>query len=490
MKHKVVSGKELFDLIHSLSKSEKRHFKILASAEKGDKIYIRLFDALNSQKEYDERALLKRSVEGNTGKNFSQAKKYLFDKIIASLHELGIYKNADSQVKDLIETAKLLRYKGLYQQAQNYLELAAKEAVECGILYHRFDINYLAFNFSINTTDADLSPVENTGKLNSEGREILDDVSRYIKVYHVFRTIKAMQVVNPYCRSEEEHTELAEIIRPLLDIKYESLPTAGSKIQYHLTMNCYNSMIGNHFNSMEHVRRVIELVKANPKIDNTIYPHLASYIAAAIKARQLEGLDNYLSEFHEGIKLNPDFHEQKLIFERWLLCSMQLSGCRGDFSEVLQLFRKESSRIKKYSPVTSYIQSQITYHLAVANLFCGDHRTALKLVMQIINEKSTNSDLFLYAKILSILILYEKKEAELLPYYIRSTYRILLKKERVYRSEKLIIDFFRRKRDSANRTALHQDLQQLALQLEACTEDRFEQGLLYYIDIIRWLRSK
>ena len=52
----------LFQLVHSLEKSEKRHFKlyIKRSSAKEDLKIIRLFDALDKLPEYDEKLLLKR----------------------------------------------------------------------------------------------------------------------------------------------------------------------------------------------------------------------------------------------------------------------------------------------------------------------------------------------------------------------------------------------------------------------------------------------
>lgn len=56
---------ELFNLIKSLSKSEKRYFKLTSSLQSGEKNYMRLFDAIEAQDEYDE-AAIKGKFEGET----------------------------------------------------------------------------------------------------------------------------------------------------------------------------------------------------------------------------------------------------------------------------------------------------------------------------------------------------------------------------------------------------------------------------------------
>jgi hypothetical protein len=52
---------ELHDLIKSLTKSEKRFFKLHSSLQSGDKNYLRIFDAIDKQKVYDEDAIKKYS---------------------------------------------------------------------------------------------------------------------------------------------------------------------------------------------------------------------------------------------------------------------------------------------------------------------------------------------------------------------------------------------------------------------------------------------
>ena len=54
----------LFQLIKSLEKAEKRHFKlyIKRSSGKEDLKIVRLFDALDKLKEYDEKLLLKKDA--------------------------------------------------------------------------------------------------------------------------------------------------------------------------------------------------------------------------------------------------------------------------------------------------------------------------------------------------------------------------------------------------------------------------------------------
>ena len=89
-------------LIDRMSAAEKRAFKIYASAYDGNKKYLNLFEAIESQKVYNETEL-KEKFKGN----FPVLKKYLFDTLIESLKLTGDYKDLDSYHVHEIEKYKI-----------------------------------------------------------------------------------------------------------------------------------------------------------------------------------------------------------------------------------------------------------------------------------------------------------------------------------------------------------------------------------------------
>ncbi len=51
---------KLKELINTMTKSEKRCFKLTAGLQRGKKNYVELMDAISKQKEYNESKLLKK----------------------------------------------------------------------------------------------------------------------------------------------------------------------------------------------------------------------------------------------------------------------------------------------------------------------------------------------------------------------------------------------------------------------------------------------
>ena len=129
----------LFQLVRSLEKSEKRHFKlyIKRSSAKEELRITQLFDALELMPEYDERLLLKK-LSPITKPQLANLKTHLYRQLLASLRLLKTAENIDLQLSEQLDYARLLYNKGLKLQSLKILE-KAKEIAKGN---HKF--NFLA----------------------------------------------------------------------------------------------------------------------------------------------------------------------------------------------------------------------------------------------------------------------------------------------------------------------------------------------------------
>ena len=120
----------LFQLIHTLEKAEKRHFKlyIKRSSAKEDLKVIQLFDALDKMEEYDERLLFKK-IPSLTKPQLANLKTHLYKELLASLRLLRTSDNIDLQLSEHLDHARLLYNKGLKLQALRILEKAKEQVL-------------------------------------------------------------------------------------------------------------------------------------------------------------------------------------------------------------------------------------------------------------------------------------------------------------------------------------------------------------------------
>ena len=119
----------LFQLIKSLTKAEKRYFKLHATTQKAteDVKFIKLFDLIDKQKEYNESKILDKE---QTIKNqqLSNLKAHLYKQILKSLRSFNSDEDIDLQTRELLDHSTILYNKCLYGQCVKMLERAKHTA--------------------------------------------------------------------------------------------------------------------------------------------------------------------------------------------------------------------------------------------------------------------------------------------------------------------------------------------------------------------------
>ena len=119
----------LFVLIKSLSKSEKRQFKIFASRleTSSNTKFIELFNILDKSEAY-EKLILKSGIIKKV--QLSNLKSYLYKQILVSIRLNIPSQNMRYQLREQIDFATILYNKGLYKQSLKILDKTKILALE------------------------------------------------------------------------------------------------------------------------------------------------------------------------------------------------------------------------------------------------------------------------------------------------------------------------------------------------------------------------
>jgi len=126
----MVSKQDLFELIKTLNKNEKRYFRMFASLQKGAKKYLLLFDEISGQKAYNELKIKKSLNDKNLIRHFAFNKNYLKQMILKSLVLYNANNISDIKIQNMITTAKILFSKALFRQYFRTLDTAKKLAMK------------------------------------------------------------------------------------------------------------------------------------------------------------------------------------------------------------------------------------------------------------------------------------------------------------------------------------------------------------------------
>ncbi|MEO1435512.1 MAG: hypothetical protein AAFV80_08245 [Bacteroidota bacterium] len=117
---------DLYDLIQTLTKAEKRYFRLLASMNRrnGEHNCLKLFDEIEKMKTYDEQKLRRLFPK----KQLASTKYLLYDLLMKSLRQQHENKAIQANFDHYLQEVQILFQKGLYKQAERWLKKAKKLA--------------------------------------------------------------------------------------------------------------------------------------------------------------------------------------------------------------------------------------------------------------------------------------------------------------------------------------------------------------------------
>ncbi|HCO82694.1 MAG TPA: hypothetical protein DIT95_04075, partial [Arenibacter sp.] len=120
----------LFVLVKSLSKSEKRQFKLYVGrlGVNTDAKFLALFNLMDKIKVYDEKLILENGIVKKA--QLSNLKAHLYKQILVSLRLNPVNQNIRVQIREQLDFATILYQKGLYKQSLKILDKAKATAIE------------------------------------------------------------------------------------------------------------------------------------------------------------------------------------------------------------------------------------------------------------------------------------------------------------------------------------------------------------------------
>ena len=120
----------LFVLIKSLTKSEKRQFKLYVGRmdSNEDSKFLKLFNLLDKMDFYNEDLILKKKIVSKL--QLSNLKAHLYKQILISLRLNPQHKNVKLHIRGQIDFATILYQKGLYKQSLKILDKAKSFALK------------------------------------------------------------------------------------------------------------------------------------------------------------------------------------------------------------------------------------------------------------------------------------------------------------------------------------------------------------------------
>ncbi len=481
---------ELHPLVRSLSMQEKRHFKLFAQRYSGGgSNYIKLFDAVAAQPVYDEEKL-RRKLKGEVFlKHLAFEKHHLQQLITRALRLYHSGKNIDLRLKEMLLDAEILHERSLYHHCRKTLQKARKLAR----VYERF-----VFIPEITRLESRLFDLQNLEEVYREETDALQKM-QVINKYRTLSNKVALLVASAHqVRKRSDLQVFERIMRDPLMRKEDKADTFTARVYYFYIQAVYYEMKGDLKNAYRSRKRFVELIESEP---TQLKIHTRNYLSALnnLAISQLElRLFSEAAETVEKIRKVPlhdrkseDIRVNSFVFS--VIIELNIAIRTGMF---VSMADRLPSLERAFHELEKKIQPQfcivILNSIKYVYFGLGEYRQSLKWSNRVMHETDAGvrQDIQAMARIFNLVLHYELGNTELLEYMIRSTYRFLLKSERLYKVETVVLQYLRRAAFYTSPKEINASFGELLGQLEPLSRTRYEKKAFEEFDLLAWLQCK
>lgn len=489
---------DLIQLIKSLTRAEKRHFRLFVRRNQSsdDILFLQLFDFLDHHKQYDEQLILKK-LPGIKKRQLSNLKAHLYKQLLTSLRLLNKNYNQDIQIREMVDYARVLYSKGLYRQSLEMLDKAKAKAQK-----GRFDslvLTIIEFEKLIEGQYVTKSIEGRAEILTNETKRINALITETNQFSNLALQLYGLYLKVGYVRNTKDYYFVREFFNSNLpQIDFQALGFWG-KIYYCQCYLWYYHMTHDFPMAYRYAQKWVELFDESPGmklIDAALYLKglhnlLGSLFNTLQHSRFVEKIEK-LVKFKEEFDLSQDNNIEGLYYLFVYIHTIERHYLEGTFSE----------GIAQAPEITKIIESEryhwddhriLIFYYRIACLYfgSGDNDTAIHYLNLIINQKNPDyrEDIQCFARILNLIAHFELGNAQLVEYQVKSVYRFLSKMEDLHGVQREIFRFLR-KTPKMREPEMKSEFLNLREKLIKLEDQPFERRPFLYLDIISWLESK
>jgi len=425
-----LSNQDLFVLIKSLTKSEKRYLKMTFKQSGGEtrlKTYLKMFEMIDKQLEYNEDKLyfaLQKYMRLNRHK-FANIKYVLYQKILMNIRYLYREHNPNFEIQGLLEQTAILYHKTLYQQSFTVLQKARRIILKREVYSYMPQVTtwenrlsqYVLYSSTYNSSiEEDLTLLEET-KLNIELLELLTKV----KLIH-----QQQGKVNIL---ENKHELLCLIDNMVMN---QSLTKFSFRVRlsYYEINALYHISLNNYQHSYGYYQKLMKLWEENDSkkkfFSEEYIKHIFEYLWIGIVTNLSADYKIYLTEIETAL---IDFIPQEA--QELLISVIECLECLAYASPTELTEKLEDISQKDRQACGIFWEFRIQQMMSMGYFLVNDLQNALRYNYILKNDKYQHiySTHKCFLRIWNIILDYEIGNLDVLDYTYRSANRFFKKQE-------------------------------------------------------------
>lgn len=476
----------IYSLISSMTKSEKRYFRMMSDLQKGDKDYLLLFCILEAAETFSP-ALHAKLKETFPGGSIEPARKHLYKVLMKSLRQFESDKDFEGRITDLIKDSRILYNKGMIKLSLEQLEKAKRLALEGEkfiyyVLAARQELQFLVrFQFA-GISEYEL--IEKQKKIS----ELLEHESKITQHSMLSEVLLMRYWKNGLARSQEAVTQLNDLLleeyQLLNDPGYESFESDRLHLNF---QSIYFQMTGNPEGSLAVFYDLNSLFEKHDYLwkDTPLY-YFQLLDGILYDLRLMERYTDM--EFFLGrmAMISPG-SEGLAVIIRFRMLEHRLNALvdQDNLKNARQLLFDHMPSIKKEAiQLPLQLNAQLMFAIVRVYFRLGDYSAALKLINEVLNRpvSSMNHSLHVVFHLMNLQVNASLRNRDYLFYAIRSVQRKLKNERKLYGVEQLVLSFLKQ-------WIAFRPVKTYAEKLKELSENPYEGQLIKELCLPAWFRQ-
>ena len=479
----------LFSLIESLTKAEKRYFRLFAGSAASNKNYLLLFDYIDKQTESDDKAIRTHFRSKAFVKQLHITKIYLNNLILKSLRNYHSRVSKSAELKDLLRNIEILFRKELFDQCL----LTIEKALTLARKYEKHNDLLEIYSWKRRLL-IDRMGSEKCREAVNDILALEKDSLKHIKNLNSYWDL----TINLFDFFSQSSSGDPLISHPLFK-NSDSAGTIQSRVLYYHILYAYNIMKDRPAVAEKHISDLVSFLEARPeyiKEDPSSYiTALNNKIAFYLRLKRLPAIPALLEKV-KAIPQDYDLKSQSPMTVKLLLrthnVELELYRDSEEYDKGIALVEDVREFLQKYKKsVPVDYELLLYYQFAYLHFMKEEFRSTLFWLNEIFKKNfgAVREDIQSFAHLLSLIIQFELGNIIFLKYAVDSCRRFLKKKRNLYPFEKVLLRFF--SKVSMSTPDKYPELfKRLDTELFSETSEEAMTNALDYLNFKKWIEKK
>lgn len=487
----------VISLLHSLSKSEKKHITLHVLSGNENKDYLFIYDLIINQKIYDTQSIKKEFTKSKPTGSFEIAVHYLYDKILNSLLTLRKKKDIIYDLFQIISKVRMLYERSLFRECFELLS----EAIETARKYQYYEILIIALKLELEYLFRLNFPDISEQELYHRHYELGDAIKNIRNITEqssLHDTLKYRLIYKGSIRTDKQKREMNDLMVSEFYIaaSTESKNNFEIKKNHQLFQSSYLMGVGDFNSALQTLKELNRVFENNPQHWANPPIYYMSVLEGILSSLRFYGNYEEMGYYVEKLKVLAD--SSSVEFKVNTLClafQYELFPWldKGDYEKCKEIIEEyDENLFSKESWLNPIRLSELILYTSIVHIGMKEFSKARKRLNSLLFDRFMDYlPIKKIIRLMRLIVYYELGDFDLIRFETRSIKRGMTnKKEPYYRTEHMLLWFL----NNENLPVFNKDKDDLwkkiSTQLNEWHNDRYERQILYLFDFMAWIEAK